>query len=198
MENRKAKTAIITRILGLELVMFQSVPSFQRAACQDQPDTFKLHRRAQFTAWSLTTLHSYMNDLENARTCGINLMTEKYARMDDLIPARNTNPLIHSILSQQCAWQKEMIAQYPHLMSSGRPLHHTKGEETMTSFETYLRGELETYSEKTLEALHSDIQDKRKRGINMAEEIYTTLVKELGYDSLREAEENIASGNINT
>lgn len=61
----------------------------------------------------------------------------------------------------------------------------------MTSFETYLRGELETYSDATLELLSKDILDKHAQGINMAEEIYTCLVKDIGYDSLHEAEQTV-------
>ena len=59
----------------------------------------------------------------------------------------------------------------------------------LTSFETYLRGELETYSDATLELLNKDILAKQAQNINMAEELYTFLVKDKGYDSLDEAEQ---------
>jgi hypothetical protein len=187
-EEPDAKAAIITLVLSMELAMFQSVPGAQRASCQDQPETFKLHRRAQFSTWSLATLQSYLDDLESAQASGINLMTVKYARMQDLIPGRDANPLIDAILDQQCAWQMEMFSRYPCLMGGGRPLLKADDTAYMTSFETYLRGELETYSDRTLESLHGDMIRMRGKGVNMAKAIYDTLVRDLGYHSLDEAE----------
>ena len=74
-------------------------------------------------------------------------------------------------------------------MSGGRPLSSAEDSAFLTSFETYLRGELETYSDATLELLNFDILDKNAKGISMAEELYTFLVKDKGYDSLDEAEQ---------
>ena len=116
-------------------------------------------------------------------------MTQKYARMDNLILKINTSPLIDTIVAHQCAWQRLMMKKYPGIMSGGRPLSSGEDSVFMTSFETYLRGELETYSDATLELLSSDIEAKQAQGINMAEEIYTNLVQDLGYDSLDEAEQ---------
>jgi hypothetical protein len=180
---------IIEKILTKELKMFLSVPSAGKSSCQDYPESFKLHRRAQFSCWSRETLQSYLNDLEKAEEKGTNLMTQKYARMDNLIKKLNSNPLIDKIVEVQCAWQRAMIKRYPGMMSGGRPLTSVEDSAFMTSFETYLRGELETYSNATLELLYFDILDKNLKGINMAEELYLYLVKEKGYDSLDEAEQ---------
>ncbi len=180
---------IIEKILAKELKMFLSVPSAGKSSCQDYPESFKLHRRAQFSCWSRETLQSYLNDLEKAEEKGTNLMTQKYARMDNLIKKLSTNPLIDKIADVQCTWQRAMIKKYPGIMSAGRPLTSVEDSAFMTSFETYLRGELETYSNATLELLHFDILDKNMKGINMAEELYLYLVKEKGYDSLDEAEQ---------
>ena len=102
----------------------------------------------------------------------MNLMTQKYARMDNLIQKLNSNPLIDTIVEYQCAWQRSMIKKYPGIMSGGRPLSSAEDSAFMTSFETYLRGELETYSDATLELLSIDILDKNAKGISMAEELY--------------------------
>jgi hypothetical protein len=53
-----------------------------------------------------------------------------------------------------------------------------------TAFETYLRGELETYSDDTLMLLHRDVIELKKMGINGSQQIYEHLVKALGYDSI--------------
>jgi len=180
---------IVEKILVKELKMFLSVPSIRKSSCQDYPESFKLHRRAQFSCWSRATLESYLRDLEKAEEKGVNLMTHKYARMDNLIPQLSSNPLIDTIAGYHCAWQRSMIKKYPGIMSGGRPLSSAEDSAFLTSFETYLRGELETYSDATLELLNKDILAKQAQGINMAEELYTFLVKDMGYDSLDEAEQ---------
>ena len=180
---------IIERILAKELKMFLSVPSVRKSSCQDYPESFKLHRRAQFSCWSRETLESYLHDLERAEGKEINLMTQKYARMDNLIPPLSSNPLIDTIVGYHCAWQRSMMKKYPGIMCGGRPLSSAEDSAFLTSFETYLRGELETYSDTTLELLNFDILDKNAKGISMAEELYTFLVKDKGYDSLDEAEQ---------
>ena len=187
----KEKKDIIEEILSKELKMFLSVPSAQKSTCQEHPESFKLHRRAQFSSWSKVTLESYLHDLERAQENGTNLMTQKYARMDNLILQLSSNPLIDMIVGYQCAWQRSMMIKYPGIMSGGRPVSSAEDSTFMTSFETYLRGELETYTDATLELLSKDILDKHAHAISMAEEIYTCLVKDMGYDSLDEAEQTL-------
>jgi hypothetical protein len=115
------KEVLISKILDLKLEMFLTVPTEQKASCQEYPDSFRLHRRAQFALWSENTLRSYLKDLEKAETDGSNLMTIKYARMDNLIPCRNKNPLIQKIIDVQYRWQQEMFSKYPYLMKGARP-----------------------------------------------------------------------------
>lgn len=189
MAGERSKPGLIESILELELAMFLSVPTAQKYTCQEHPDAFRLHRRAQFSAWSADTLASYLRDLETAISDGENLMTSKYARMDNLIPRLNANPLIDEIASHQCTWQREMFRKYPCLMRGGRPLSSTEDSAFLTSFETYLRCELETYSDATLSLLHSDIMVRAAQGLSMTEQIYMTLVQERGYNSLEDAEE---------
>jgi hypothetical protein len=179
---------VIEKILAIEVEMFLSVPSDNPYTCQQYPESFKLHRRAQFSPWSLPTLESYLRDLENARSAGINLMTQKYARMDNLIAPLNGNPLIDVITAGYCGLQRAMKEKYPGILGRGRPLSSAEDSVSMTSFETYARGELETYSDATLALLHKDIQDKLAQGVSLTEEVYECLVRQLGYSSLDDAE----------
>jgi len=189
MENRMLdKQTLISKILEIELHMFLTVPTLEKSSCQDHPESFKMHRHAQFFPWSVDTISSYLDDLQKAKEIGQNLMTHKYARMDNLIPARSTNPLIKRIIDVQYKWQEEMFSKYPNIMRGARPLSSTSDTYYKTSFETYLSSELETYSDTTLDFLYKDISNKRKNNINMAEEVYEYLVKALGYKSLAEAE----------
>ena len=97
------KDEIIADILEMELEMFLSVPTDQPYSCQQDPAGFRLHRGAQFSIWAEDTLGSYQDDLRRAREEGTNLMTIKYARMEDLIPRKNFNPCACSSLYAACA-----------------------------------------------------------------------------------------------
>lgn len=182
------KKELIDQILAIELQMFQTVPTIQSADCQRYPENFKLHRYAQFSVWAEPTLRSYLMDLKAAQKSDQNLMTIKYARMQNLINQENPNPLIPDIVSIQFNWQMEMFQKYPHFMGGARPISQSEDSFFETSFETYLRGELETYSDQTLSLLYRDIAAKKAAGINMSEEVYDVLVKELGYKSIEEAD----------
>jgi hypothetical protein len=121
-------------------------------------------------------------------------MTIKYARMDDLVPRENHNPLIEEIAAIQCRWQQELFEKYPALMAGARPLSSSSNgapssdSAVHTSFETYLRGELETYSDNTLSLLYRDMTDLLNRGINGSERVYERLTRELGYKSIEDAD----------
>jgi hypothetical protein len=188
------KKDLIDRIMAIELAMFLSVPSAEPAPCQSRPDEFKRNRKAQFAVWSDATLSNYLDDLKSAEENGRNLMTLKYARMGAQIPCMNASPLIDKIVEIQVGWQKEMFFRYPNLMRGARQVESRDDTGMQTSFETYLRGELETYSEKTLALLYKDVLQYVARGRSMNERLYENLVRDLGYGSLKEAENAAARG----
>jgi hypothetical protein len=108
--------------------------------------------------------------------------------MEDLIPRENPNPRIEEIVTIQSRWQEEMVKKYPYLMAGARHLSESDGSADDTSFETYLRGELESYSDDTLKLLLKDMLGYLKMGVNGSERIYEHLVKEMGYNSIEEAD----------
>lgn len=183
---------LIKNILTLEWEMFQTVPTDYRYSCQEDQKNFQLHRRAQFAAWSVPTLESYQLDLRLARSAGHNLMAIKYARMDDQLPRENFSSRIEAIVDLVAQGQKQFIAKYPGLMKGGRPLDDSAGDPDRVSFTTYLRGELETYSETTLGLLLADIQALQKMGSSLSEVIYTYLAKQWGFDSIDALEKSLA------
>ena len=181
-------TQLIDEILDMELEMFLAVRSDGPSMCQQHPEAFKFHRRLQFAVWSDGTLSCYRDDLRRARRSGENLMTVKYARMQGLISPRSTNPLIEVILQIKKDWQADMMRRYPAVMGGARPLDGSAEDRWVTSFETYARGELETYSDATLASLHADLQDLQARGINASEQIYQLQAERSGFASLEAAE----------
>ncbi len=182
------KKELIEKILAIELTMFLAVRTIGRAACQDHPEEFRRNRTAQFYTWSEKTLMSYLEDLRSAEEEGKNLMTLKYARMGNQIPCLNSDPLIEKIVVRQTAWQKDLAVRYPCLMGRARAIESLQDADWQTSFETYLRCELETYSGQTLSSLYSDIQRYEQDHQNMNQRLYEFLVQDLGYGSLDEAE----------
>ena len=192
------KDQIIDAILEIELQMFLTVNPQPTSSCQEHPESFKLHRRAQFHPWSEEALGSYLDDLHQAKDRGDNLMRRKYARMQGLIGSENTNPLVDEIVRLKMDWQRAMFRDYPAVMSGARPLTDEGTQTQMTSFETYARGELETYSERTLTLLHRDLLAMQARGESLSEKVYDYLVRASGHASLAEAEKKIEAEGVRT
>lgn len=189
------KSECIDEILQRELKMFTSVNARGPAPCRSNPEGFILHRRAQFSVWSSETLTSYLNDLKTAENEDKNLMTLKYARMEGIIDPLNENPLIDEIVAMEYEWQKEALTRYPAVLGGARPLSSGDDSAWATSFETYLRGELETYSDETLRLLHNDLLQMKGKEANYSLEVYDYLMRSMGYESLDEAEERIRNKN---
>lgn len=132
---------------------------------------------------------SYLSCLQEAKAAGKNLMTLKYARMENLIPPPNPEvlPLIDRIAEIALEWQVGFSQKFPYI-EQARPVYRwQEGMSGVTSSETYLRGELETYSLKTLESYFRDVLEKKSKGLNGVELVYENNVKGLGYESLQEA-----------
>jgi hypothetical protein len=172
---------IIEEILDLELEMFLAVPAEGNPTCREAPDSFRIHRGAQFSVWSEDTLKSYLSDLKGARAGGRNLMTYKYARMDELIPSENESPLVDKITLQQVAWQLEVVSRYPGLKANARSVADDGSSWLSVSFKRYLTAELESYSAQTLLLLSRDVEKFKVEGVNMSEKIYENLASAAGY-----------------
>ena len=64
----------------------------------------------------------------------------------------------------QVAWAEEFAARYPTIGARGRPLHTEEDTPESTSVETYMRGELATYSERTEKRYHTLYSPAGSRG----------------------------------
>jgi hypothetical protein len=74
-------------------------------------------------------------------------------------------------------------------MAGGHQVSRSDESIIDTSFETYLKGELETYSDMTLSLLHRDLTQLFNEGINGSMRIYEKLTKMLGYESIEAADQ---------
>lgn len=197
------KESLIGSIIELEWEMFSTVPNEGgQASCQQDPETFRIMRHSQASVWPEKLLESYLGDLAAARSEGRNLMTEKYARMMETtfpreykeiagrLPAVDPDalPLIEEIVAANVAWKQESARRHPALNGRGRAIRSRDDTLYGTSFETYLRNELKTYSLKTLRLLHELTGEQKKNGLNAVEATLLHQVKNYGYASLEEAE----------
>lgn len=195
-----AEEAIVRR----EWQQFQGVNNEGgRAACQGNWLTFHQMRLAQFLTWPHDAKISYLEDLQRADAQGRNLLTEKYARMmqstdpqyyrmklEPFLPPLSAERIAQQerIIAIQVAWAQAFMTRYPKLGAGMRRLRTSDDTRDATSFETYLRGELSTYSQRTLDLYESMVRDYQAQGENLTTLTLRNTVLLGGYASLEEAE----------
>jgi len=203
------KEEIVAKIIAIEWKMFQDVPNIGGTApCQKERQTFEIMRLSQAASWSEAALESYFDDLTEAQKQQRNLMTEKYARMmkstspaeyariEHLIPPVSVEALslIEKIAAIILDWEEELFKKYPFVLRQGRPVRSSSDTLFVTSLETYLKGELATYSLKTLEVYHEHLVKEQAEHINGSEITLAQTIKQYGFHSLEEANEKLKSG----
>lgn len=162
-----------------------------RACCQDDGATFYLMRKSQYLTWTKEMLESFINDFVEANKRGWNLIAEKYGRMEentapdkwveikDCFPtiSEEKKSIIESIVELQVSMMEDFAKEFPDAAANARSIHSDEDTEYNTSYETYLRGELSTYSDNTLLLYGRFIAEKASKGENLAREIITNTAK---------------------
>lgn len=202
----KSSEALVEEIAGLEFEAFDKVQNEGgRAGCQDDWFTFSIMRKSQYLTWDRTMLLQYLYDFRREYERGHNLITEKYGRMmESTAPEKyekiklnfpelteEKKNIIRQICGMQVQWMEEFAAEYPELADNARSIHTAEDNYVNTSYETYLRGELGTYSDKMLELYGRYIVKYAREGRNPVYEIMGNSVKMYGYQDLEEAERKI-------
>lgn len=197
---------IIEKIVNIEWDMFQATRNEGgRADCQNNYNTFTLMRRSQFMAWNEELLRSYLSDLEDGERTGRNLVTEKYARMmestapdeyesfKDSLPAIDDErrTIAEQVIVIQVGWLEQFVAKYPALAGQIRYIHTSEDTPYDTSAETYLRGELDTYSKDTFILYCRYVIGLYQNGKNLNEMIMENTVLQYGYKSLEDAQKRM-------
>ena len=83
---------------------------------------------------------------------------------------------------------EEFAAKYPKAAGNARSIHTAEDTPFNTSYETYLRGELSTYSDMTLDLYGRFIAGLCQKGENLAKLIMTNTALLYGYESLDDLE----------
>jgi hypothetical protein len=184
------KQELIRAILDIEWAMFQEVKSAVPAPCQLYPEAFSRIRGSVYETWTEEALQSCHRDFEKAKHDGRNLLTEKYARMDDLRGPSRGNNLIDKIVAIETLWQDEIRLNYPALYN--RVCRSTQPFNDGRNFSVYLRSELETYSNRTIELYHQAVIKALASNENLALRSLEILVNLGGYRDPAHAEEYLA------
>ena len=200
------KKHLAQEIVKREWVLFDQVHNIGgRAFCQDNWPAFYVMRISQFLAWNKSILISYWNDLTEAEQEGRNPLSEKYGymmevtspeeydRIKDQLPvcSEGKKKLVEEIVICHMTWMREVSLRYPVLLGKGRPISEETGGWA-ASFETYLRGELYTYSPKTLQLYHQYIKELKMDGKNLNAMILQNQMSYYGFNSLEEAEARLS------
>ena len=198
----------ITEIVEREWKMFHSTRNVGGpASCQNNRSQFEIMRRSQFLSWNEALLESYLADLLQAEQDGRNLVTLKYAymmeqtspleyaRLADRLPAVSPRcrELVQELVAQTVCWAEEFAARYPALARRGRPIHTADEDGFSASVETYSRGELMTYSERTLSLLKGHYDRLAAAGRNLHTEVLTCELQLSGFESPEQAERLFAA-----
>ncbi|MBQ6622771.1 MAG: DUF4125 family protein [Mogibacterium sp.] len=202
-KNLKTHEALMDAVIREEWRQFDLVQNEGgRASCQDNWETFRIMRTAQFRSWPEPLLESYLDDLREAAENGWNLLTEKYARMmestapeeyehlKNRLPYRSPERLARQekIIAMHVAWDEEFRAEYPRYARRGRRIRTSEDTPYATSSETYFRGELTTYSDRTFALYESWMEELKAAGKNIAAMTAEDMVREYGYGSVAELE----------
>ena len=202
-EEEEIKQNIIQQIIIREWEFFENIHNTGgRASCQDNYEEFNIMRSSQWEIFSLPTLRSYLDDLVLAKYRDRNPVMEKYAYMmkysapkeyeeiESFLPviSERKREITEKIIKIYLKWEAETMRKYPVIMDKGRKLYSESDTPEYTSIETYLRGELFSYSEKTLQLYYDYVKKCKNENKNLAEINLENIVRKKGYNSLEDAE----------
>ena len=194
------KEKIINKILEKEWKYFSNLNNIGgRADCQDNREDFIIMRKSQWETFNEETLLSYLEDLNSKN----NPLFQKYAQMmkynspeeyekiKDILEkaSEEKTDLVNKIMFIYMEWEKEFFERYPIFSSMGRPLYSSEDDNIETSIETYLRGELLSYSEKTLKLYLNYVIDNKEKNINLAIKNMDNLARMQGFNDSNDVEE---------
>lgn len=197
---------LVRRIAKTEFAAFDKVKNEGgRAYCQNDWPTFSIMRKSQYLTWNRTMLLQYLYDFERETALGHNLITEKYGRMmESTAPEKyaeleqhfpeippEKKAVIEQIVALQMNMVEELSKEYPKVVANARNLHTYEDDGFDTSYETYLRGEISTYSDKMLQLYAGYVISCVREGKNIARMTMENTAKLYGYQGLDDFQASI-------
>lgn len=204
---RKSKMAKLDNDALVDAIAKQEFEAFDkveneggRASCQNNWPTFSIMRKSQYLTWDRDMLIQYLYDFRREYMNGHNLITEKYGRMmESTAPDRyeaikdnfpvlsdEKKAIIEQIVAVQMVMMEEFAKEYPNVADNARSLHTYEDNFVNTSYETYLRGEISTYSDKMLQLYGRYVANCARNGINIARQTIENTAKLYGFKSIEE------------
>lgn len=205
--NIMSREQIIDEIIHYEWVEFDMVRNKGgRASCQNDWDTFSIMRKSQYMTWTDDMLNEYLWHINDALEKGRNLITEKYGRMmqtaspeeyeeiKDFLPeiSEERQKITEAIVQIQVEWMEEFSKNYPKMASNARSIRTDEDNMYNTSYETYLRGELGTYSDSLIAMYGRFIAELARNNKNLAYMTMENTAKLYGYKDLDDVESKLA------
>lgn len=204
--GEEMKEQLVDEIVKMEWEAFDHVKNEGgRASCQDDWLTFEIMRKSQYLTWTSEMLMQYREDFAAATARGWNPITEKYARMmestapDEYEKLRADLPVIseekkeimEGIIAIQVAWMEAFAKEYPKVAGNARAIHTYEDTPYNTSYETYLRGEMGTYSDTMLLLYGTFVAGLAREGKNLAYLTMEHTVHMYGYADIETAEQKM-------
>lgn len=205
-EEISSREEMMEEIIKLEFEAFDKVENEGgRASCQDDWPFFYVMRKSQYMTWTDEMLEKLLSQWREYKKIGWNMMTEKYGRMMQWtdpkayekiaqnFPERSeqTKAIINQIAEIQVGWMSEFAEEYPKLANQARDITAKDDEAYNTSYETYLKGELMTYSDELIALYGQFIVKLAKENKNLAYMTIENTAHMQGYDSLEQAEASL-------
>lgn len=198
---RLSHEELVNQVVKLEFKAFDEVKNEGgRAYCQNDWPTFSIMRKSQYLTWNKDMLCQYLYDFSREYELGHNLITEKYGRMMEStapekyeeikehfpVLSEQKKAIIEQIVAVQMSMAEEFAEKYPAVADNARSLHTYEDSIVNTSYETYLRGEISTYSDKMLQLYATYVVEHARANVNIAKEIIENTAKLYGYATLEE------------
>ena len=194
---------LIKEIIDREWEMFSVLKNTGGIAeCQNNKPEFIIMRSGQWDNLPDKILESYKQDLIDAKEIGRNLLEEKYIRMMEysapsefegvkhLLPdiSNGSLTLIKQIDKIYLNWGDEFESKFPKFSKLCRPLRSSGDIPERASVQTYLIGELSSYSTRTVLFYYDYVKQCVEKGINLIYVTHTDVVKKKGFNSIEEVE----------
>jgi hypothetical protein len=197
---------IINEIVRLEFDAFDKVQNEGgRAECQNNWPFFYIMRKSQYLTWTDDMLLCIRDLWLENKANGWNMITEKYGRMMESTSPKeyeelakyfpekshDTKAIVEQIVTIQVEWMKDFAKEYPKLAAQARDITNDSDAIDNASYETYLKGELLTYSDELIKMYAEFVVDLYRQGRNLAKMTIENTAKLQGYESLMTAEQSL-------